>query len=80
MKIAIKNDGNIATGVKILNILVNLGGKNEIKFFGHGNRYYYIDGNNIIQYISNRPSNYICYNSLEDYLNSKSQIINYSDI
>ena len=78
MKIAIRGHGH--TGIEILNILKNLGGKGSNRFFGNGSKYYYIDDGNVIQHDNNIHSNYIYYESLEDYLNPKNQIINYSDI
>lgn len=80
MKIAIKGNGNDVVGDTILGILENLGGKDRYRFFGNGHSYYFIDEHGYIKHDDVIRPNYTYYESLEDYLNPKNQIINYLDI
>jgi hypothetical protein len=82
--IAIKGDETEKTGKNIIEILENLGGKNPNKVTGVTDYYYYIFNNiinsNSIEIVKQRSKKCIIYESLEDYLNSLNQNINYNDI
>jgi hypothetical protein len=80
MKIAIRGGNNSNIGNKILNILENLGGKGATGFSGNGGYYYYIGRNGFIQHDKDIRSDYLYYESLEEYLNPSNHIINYQDI
>ena len=78
--IAIKGDGTLTTGRKIISLFTSLGAYNNEFRDGSSIHYYYINKDNNITYNSSYSLSEIkiIYESIEDYY--KNQIINYSDI
>lgn len=79
--IAIKGNGTVINGKKIIKIFTDLGANNNECRNGSSMNYYYINGNTITcDRKEDIYGKYIFYESLKEYLNSLNQNINYNDI